>query len=494
MSKFGHTSVLVAVLSASVSAQPRTRIDPVDPTKDTRSATVIVAAADSRKPGDASADFHCDGTEDQATIARAVAALPQAGGTVCLLEGTFRFQAPLHVGRDNVAIVGQGRGTTIFRPVIANSANGAVIEVGTAQRRARGVRIASMQFQRAGYIEAGYTIVGNKAADFEVTECRFSNLLDGILFRDVNSGAITRCQFRSVYRPVRLSGASNVRITGNHAKKTGTHFIVVGAGDRHDAMVRTEEDIIITENFIESGGDKAITCDCQPGTSVTGVTISGNHIAGVRQGIQLGRGARRVVVNGNVVRDCTGVGLYVLHAGNSVALTNNRVSGCSEGVMLGTDRTSQVENSEVRGNTIEGNNIGIMVGNAKRPVITGNTIRNNNRAKTVGYGILVNAAAQQVVIEGNQFSGHAATGRSYGIIVLGNRPAYAVVRNNVFWGAMGTEERGVVVGGPVNELLVMTDNYFHNYKSIAHAVGAVHQNGDYRGSRVFDGTKWVNIR
>ena len=89
-----------------------------------RGATRVVAAADSEDAD--RADFYCDGTADQVTINRAIASLPETGGRVLLLEGSYLLDCyatePDAAGRlslitvtgDNVTISGQGRSTRLM--------------------------------------------------------------------------------------------------------------------------------------------------------------------------------------------------------------------------------------------------------------------------------------------------------------------------------------------------------------------------------------------
>ena len=89
-----------------------------------RTATVVVAAADSRDRN--RADFVCDGQADHLTIAQAVAALPTGGGRVLLLEGSYHLDCTgveadtfgdctlIDISGDNVSICGQGRSTRLI--------------------------------------------------------------------------------------------------------------------------------------------------------------------------------------------------------------------------------------------------------------------------------------------------------------------------------------------------------------------------------------------
>ncbi len=77
-------------------------------------AAVTVAAHDAGARSRSSADYRCDGANDDAQVARAIAALPPAGGRVLLSEGTFIFPHGVSVPVDRpTRIEGQGPPTRI---------------------------------------------------------------------------------------------------------------------------------------------------------------------------------------------------------------------------------------------------------------------------------------------------------------------------------------------------------------------------------------------
>ncbi len=79
-----------------------------------RSATIVVAANNSKYKQ--YADFVCSGANDQNTILSAYNVLPQEGGTIQLLEGTYNFNGGVRFQNGkNVYIKGAGMHTTILK-------------------------------------------------------------------------------------------------------------------------------------------------------------------------------------------------------------------------------------------------------------------------------------------------------------------------------------------------------------------------------------------
>ena len=82
-------------------------------------ATMTVAASDSSAAARASADYLCDGVDDQQEIQAALNALPATGGEVVLTEGTFRCTGNL-APKAHSTLRGQGDSKTSL--VFTNSA------------------------------------------------------------------------------------------------------------------------------------------------------------------------------------------------------------------------------------------------------------------------------------------------------------------------------------------------------------------------------------
>jgi hypothetical protein len=86
--------------------------------------TLLVAAADAAASTRAVANYVCDGAGDEVEIQAALAALPAAGGTVRLSEGTFALAGVLATSKANTHLAGSGMDATIL---LVASAAGAVV-------------------------------------------------------------------------------------------------------------------------------------------------------------------------------------------------------------------------------------------------------------------------------------------------------------------------------------------------------------------------------
>lgn len=73
--------------------------------------TITVACSTSKH--NITADYHCNGTNDQTVIQQAIDALPSTGGKIVLLEGTYNISGQINVNKPNVTICGMGNSTVL---------------------------------------------------------------------------------------------------------------------------------------------------------------------------------------------------------------------------------------------------------------------------------------------------------------------------------------------------------------------------------------------
>ena len=73
--------------------------------------TITVACSTSKH--NITADYHCNGTNDQTVIQQAIDALPSTGGKIVLLEGTYNISGQITVNQPNVTICGMGNNTIL---------------------------------------------------------------------------------------------------------------------------------------------------------------------------------------------------------------------------------------------------------------------------------------------------------------------------------------------------------------------------------------------
>lgn len=145
---------------------------------DHQTATYIVAASNS--PHQAKADYVCDGTADQVQIQAALDALPNNGGRVILLEGTFTINDTIHLYRDvvqwfNVFIEGQGLKSTTIE--LAAGSNCDMIDVNVLNNDSgwKGVAEMMLDGNESGQ-SSGHGIHAHKSGTGSMFDMRFKNV------------------------------------------------------------------------------------------------------------------------------------------------------------------------------------------------------------------------------------------------------------------------------------------------------------------------------
>ena len=83
---------------------------------DKRTARLVVGSLAAGWTAD-DCDYLCDGTDDQAEIQAAVNAMPEWGGEVAILDGTYNITAGVLIKRANITLSGSGSGTVLRRVV-----------------------------------------------------------------------------------------------------------------------------------------------------------------------------------------------------------------------------------------------------------------------------------------------------------------------------------------------------------------------------------------
>jgi hypothetical protein len=123
----GRTIALIAIALVVVAALGAATLLPRGPTDGPATPTptpavptatpvwpagaILVSAADSTDPGAAGANHHCEGTDDQVEIQRALDEAAANGGTVALLDGTFHVTDKISP-RMGTTLMGLGPGRT----------------------------------------------------------------------------------------------------------------------------------------------------------------------------------------------------------------------------------------------------------------------------------------------------------------------------------------------------------------------------------------------
>ena len=285
---------------------------------------MIVATQSSSEQSKARADFVGDGVGDQAEIYAAIQALPEVGGTVTLMEGTYDIRkvegtlGGLIIDRSDVTLVGQGTST---RLILAPEQNTNVIRI----------------------IGDG---VGNiTIRDLWVDQNRDENPYDGVEYHDISHGRFEYCGIKAFGAEPGSSPAEPVHditienCTVLNSQRLGIMLDGVNLRVRNNRLGNANSDAVellggpgfITGNLVEITGRTHVAIGSDRGNSI----IMANNIVRVTSEGDLDIGfrswadsERHVIADNVVIVDPGGrLGCAMDVRGFDTAVTGNVIRG-----------------------------------------------------------------------------------------------------------------------------------------------------------------------
>lgn len=285
-------------------------------------ATIVVATADSSERSRAAADFVGDGVGDQQEIHAAIQALPEVGGTVLLMEGTYDIRkvegtlGGVLIDRSNVVLAGQGPSTKL---ILAASQNTNVVRIigsgvgnivirdlyvdANRDQNAQGTgdpNVSHARFEFCG-IKAYYQEPGGPGGTpnhditiqntYVLNAHRLGIMLEGANMRVLNN-VLGNAGSDSVEI---LTGPGEIR--GNYVEITGPTHVAIGT-DRADSVIMADNIVHVKEGGNLDIGFRSWAASLQHVIANNVVTVApGGHCA--RAMDVRGTGA---VVTGNSIR------------------------------------------------------------------------------------------------------------------------------------------------------------------------------------------------
>ncbi len=340
-------------------------------------SAMVVATKNSSEKSKRIADYVGDGVGDQEEIYKAIHALPEVGGTVTLMEGTYDIRkvegtyGGLIIDRSDVTLIGQGsatrlilapeQNTNVIRIIGNGVGNITIRDMWVDQNRdqnpydgAKFVNISHGRFEYCGI--KGFCAEPGKSCpepvhDITIENCRVMNskrlgiMLDGVNFRVINNRL-----GNANSDAVELLGGPGF-VTGNIVEITGRTHVAVGS-DRGSSIIMAnnvvhvtpEGDLdiafrswadserhVIADNvvIVDPGGTLNYAMDVRGfDTTVTGNVVRGNNAEKLLPLWLTGAG---MVVTGNqfqnveiIVNDKTGTNRPIMIRDN--VLENSKVT------------------------------------------------------------------------------------------------------------------------------------------------------------------------
>lgn len=373
-----------------------------------RTATVVVAAANSSAKSKAGADYIVpDGAVNaQVTIQAAITAISSSGGTVLLLEGIYTVSGPINLG-DNVTLQGMGASTVIK---LRNSHN-------------TGITMLS---------DSGATSSNN-----QVVICDL--MIDGNKINQTGTDIQTALSISKSYTVVRDIFIVNARTHGIYGVGSATSFCIV-----NNTVKNCGTGIQVANGNSHTIKDNVINDATSVGISVWGsmhnvasnkITVANGAVGIIVQGTEsliernicwgpIGAatatygislwGANNEII-GNVCRNCD-VGILFFSTIESTTVSTNRLYNNKVGIFFkgnnGSITNNNVLNSELEGIHVEGHYNSVQLNVIRKGTSTptkglyilngtGNLVTNND-LRDSGTAAFTDAGTGTVTAAGNR--------------------------------------------------------------------------------------------
>lgn len=351
-------------------------------------ATLIVAASDSVHQE--SADFTCDGTDDQVEINDAIALLPNRGGRVLLLEGTYSITDSIQMIHWEMTLEGQGHAqedwhwtggaTRLFVP---NDTNAMFPIITDHVKSSTPPHPEGFWTGYAANLEPPYHPDNQGSIGPGRMGLAIKNLC--IHGNGYNQSGYDATHFNHGIQWTNSTGnIENVTVI----EPTGCGIVVFGAGNTN-AVIRVK-DCHVLGAFVHSYVVGLLTIVEGCSSDESGQDGYANDVYGAPYGagIAIADSSSDVVVTGCIIRDCAGSGIRIVSDSFRIAIVGNVINGFSFNGSTALDYPGIIcdgagEGYQITGNVVwNGDGGGISVQSAGSPNaseidIVGNYISDN---------------------------------------------------------------------------------------------------------------------
>lgn len=278
-------------------------------------------------------DYLCDGTDDQEEINAAIQALPETGGEIVILDGTYNITASIVLDRANSTLRGNGSATVLKRMWDSSTQEG-IVNVSADNCTVCDLCFDGNKVAYTSNNNRGVNISGSKIC---VTGNTYNNNKSDGIYVSGSGNTITgnTCNDNSSYG-IHVRGNGGNTVAGNTCNNNSSYGIHVGSTINHNNT--------ITGNTCNDNGSYGICVSSAASNTITGNTCNNNNC-----------------------------GIYVSGSGNNTTITGNT---CLRGTGTTSDYTSSQYTIKISGknNLVANNNC---MGKAPVDSGTGNTLVNN---------------------------------------------------------------------------------------------------------------------
>jgi len=387
-----------------------------------RTATYVVCANDSVNK--AQCDYVCDGVADNVEIQAAIDALPDSGGKVILMDGTYYVNVSIKL-KSNISLMGVGKSTRIVNSGTVSGDDYTLKAEGNSTNQIERIEVRDLSLNILNSKDDAVTFMHVKDGIIENLYINSSGEEDieligkceNIIIRDnriIGGGYNSNPQIDIYFDVSTTTKAKNVRIDGNilsdaidapSIKVLGDYIIVrnnVIENNKNNGIKVIEEsgapsgNIILDSNIIysnisPSSNSTSIGIECMGDSSniITNIQITNNKIYKVGKYAILIKYTNNVLIEGNQIDNCG------LHAGWYNSIYAEEINHCSVVGNIVTNANSHalrlashVYNATILSNKLTlSNGYGIYVdSDASSNVLKNNDVRDNSNSPAIYLG------------------------------------------------------------------------------------------------------------
>lgn len=435
--------------------------------------TKVIAA--SNTPGSPSADYVCDGTDDQVEINSAITALSATGGKIKLLAGTYTFgngaagTKDVLVNQNKITIEGEGRTNTIinrgYNP--SSTSDGAlfIVSATASNFSLKGVFIDNKKITYTNANNFGIYAQGSLANGF-MEDVEIDNSITHVyVFGGMNDYSITKCIFynatnESVYM-TSTGSALRCNVSYNYIYGAGTFGIRSSGGGNSNTF---EGNTIASQT---TNGIYTYAC--------SNSKYNGNFITGGQQGIYVTTSSSYNTISFNTITACTAGGIVTTSSSEYNKITHNIIYSVTGDAISGNaSGSSTADMLEITDNALytpTGKGIGLLA--VSKSIISRNKIYNAGGSGATN-AIEISSNSDDNLISDNSIEDTAGTGKA--ISVADSTCDNNILQNNHF---KGTGATAINDSGTTTKLVnqydgntIVTTSFENRFKRVDASIGA----------------------
>lgn len=296
-------------------------------------------------------DYLCDGTDDYVEINAAIEALPQTGGEIIILDGTYNIGSSIEINKANTKLSGNGNSTILKRMWKADAA---IINV-----NADYCVISDLQVDgnKSDYFLSGHGIYINSVSYCTIKGITCNNNSSyGVYISNSDSNVISGNVCNNSVNGISISGSTNNTITGN----------TCNGNSNYGVYLSTSNNNAITDNTCNNNSF-GISLTGSSGNTITGDICNNNYYYGV----SISNTSNNNTVTGDICNDNMS-GAYISKSNNNTITGNTFIRG--SGTSADYSLSQHTIHCKGDNNLIVANNI---MGKDYTDEGTGNTWANN---------------------------------------------------------------------------------------------------------------------